>query len=108
MEKRLDEPCVRKAPEKIPTFDIKREKETFIEAKKDFADPSTPVAPAQPPQPPAQPQAASMDKVSTLSSFLQSCMKLLRNQNALKELQKFLAFCEPQRRVDKEKTVNRV
>ena len=33
-------------------------------------------------------------------------MKLLRNHNALKELQKVLPFCEPQRRVDKEKTVN--
>ena len=33
-------------------------------------------------------------------------MKLLRNQNALKELQKVLAVCEPQRRVDKEKIVN--
>ena len=53
-EKWIGEPCVRKAPEKIPAFDIEREKETFIEAKKYFADPSTPVAPAQPPQPPAQ------------------------------------------------------
>ena len=35
-------------------------------------------------------------------------MKLLRNQNALKELQKVLAFTEPQRRIDKAKTVNRV
>ena len=35
-------------------------------------------------------------------------MKILRNHNALKELQKFIAVCEPQRRVDKEKTVNRV
>ena len=70
MEKRLDEPCVRKAPEKIPAFDIEREKETFIEAKKDFADPSTPVSPVQPPQPLAQPQEASMDKLSTMSSFL--------------------------------------
>ena len=35
-------------------------------------------------------------------------MKLLRNQDALKELQKVLAFCDPQRRVDKEKNVNRV
>jgi len=35
-------------------------------------------------------------------------MKLLRNQNALNELQKFIASCEPQRSSGKEKTINRV
>ena len=35
-------------------------------------------------------------------------MKLLRNQNALNELQKVIASCEPQRRSDRGKTVNRV
>ena len=35
-------------------------------------------------------------------------MKLLRNQNALHELQKFIASCEPQRSSSKEKTINRV
>ena len=48
-EKQLDEAWVRKAPDKIPTFDVGREKETFLEAKKDFADPRPPVAPAQQP-----------------------------------------------------------
>ena len=108
MEKRLGEPCVCKAPEKILAFDIEREKETFMEAKKDFADPSTPVAPARPPPPLAQPQGSSMDKVSTLSSFLQSCLKLLRNQNALNELQKVISSCEPQQSHGRDKTVNRV
>ena len=46
-EKQPDEAWVRKTPEKIPAFDVEREKETFIEAKKYFADPSTSVAPAQ-------------------------------------------------------------
>ena len=46
-EKHPDEAWVRKTPEKVPTFDVGREKETFMEAKKDFADPSTSVAPAQ-------------------------------------------------------------
>ena len=78
------------------------------EAQCDIVDPSTAAVPAQQPQQDSQPQDASTDKVSTLSSFLQSCMKLLRNQNALKELQKFLAITDPQRRVDQEKTVNRV
>ena len=35
-------------------------------------------------------------------------MKLLRNQNALNELQKVIASCDPQRSSGKEKTVNRV
>ena len=35
-------------------------------------------------------------------------MKLLRNQNALNELQKVIQYCEPQRSSDKGKTINRV
>ena len=35
-------------------------------------------------------QEALPNQVSTLTSFLQSCMKLLRNQNALDELRKLL------------------
>ena len=46
-EKQPDEAWVRKTPEKVPTFDVGREKETFMEAKKDFVDPSTAVAPGQ-------------------------------------------------------------
>ena len=69
-EKQLDEAWVRRAPEKIPAFDVKREKETFMEAKKYFADPSTSVALAQQHQQQVQSQEASTDKVSTLSSFL--------------------------------------
>ena len=76
-EKQPDEAWVRNAPEKFPAFDIEREKETFMEAKRDFAAPNTSVAPAQQPQQQSRPQEALMDKVSTLSSFLQSCMKLL-------------------------------
>ena len=63
-----------------------------MEAKKDFADSRTSVAAMQQQ---SQSQEASPSQVSTLTSFLQSCMKLLRNQNALNELQKFIASCEP-------------
>ena len=107
-EKQPDEVWIRKTPEKVPTFDVGREKETFMEARKDFADPSTSVAPAQQHQQQLQSQEALMDKVSTLSTFLQSCMKLLRNQNDLNELQKVIASCEPRQSSGKEKTVNRV
>ena len=79
MEKRPAEAWVCKAPEKIPAFDIAREKETFMEVKKYFTGPSTYVTPAQHHQLPSQPQEASLDKVSTLSSLLKSCLKILRN-----------------------------
>ena len=68
-------------PEKIPAFDVGRERGTFMEAKKDFADPITSIETTQQHQQQLQPQEASSDQVSTLTSFLQSCMKLLRNQN---------------------------
>ena len=77
-----------------------------MEARRD--DVALAVVPTQQHQQESQPQEASTDKVSTLSSFLQSCMKLLRNHNALKELQKVIASCEPQRSVGREKNVNRV
>ena len=64
-----------------------------MEAKKDFVDPRTSVATMQQHQQQLQFQEASPDQVSTLTSFLQSCMKLLRNQNALNDLYKFIASC---------------
>ncbi len=91
--KLVEEPWVRKTPEKIPAFDVAREKGTFMEARKDFADPDMSVGVTQ--QQRQQLQEASSDKVSTLTSFLQSCMKLLRKQNALVELQKVIESCEP-------------
>ena len=65
-----------------------------MEAKKDFAGLITSVETMQQHQQQLQFQEASPDQVSTLSSFLRSCMKLLRNQNALNELQKVIASCE--------------
>ena len=45
--KHPDEAWVHKTPEKIPAFDVGREKGTLMEAKKDFADPRTSVANTQ-------------------------------------------------------------
>ena len=105
MPNRPVEALVRKAPEKIPAFDIIREKETFLEAKKIFAGPSPPSAPAQPQ---SSPREASLDKVSILSTFFQSCLKLLRNQDALNELQNVIASCESLQSCDQDKMVHRV
>ena len=46
-EKQPDEAWVHKTPEKVPTFNVGREKETFMEARKDVADLSTSVEPVQ-------------------------------------------------------------
>ena len=46
-EKQPTEAWVRKVPRKIPTVDVEREKETFMEAKRDFTDPNTLVVPTQ-------------------------------------------------------------
>ena len=78
--KQPDEAWFRKTPEKISAFDVGREKGTFMEDKKYFADPRTSVATTQQHQQQLQSQKASPNQVSTLTSFLQSCMKLLRNQ----------------------------
>ena len=45
--KQPDEAWVRKTLEKIPIFDVGREKVTFMEAKKYFAEPRTLVATMQ-------------------------------------------------------------
>ena len=50
----------------------------------------------------------SQGQVSTLSSFLQSCIKLLRNQNALNQLQKVIQSCEPHQSPESERVVSRV
>ena len=45
--KQPDEAWVRKTLEKIPSFNVGREKGKFMEAKKYFADPTTSVAATQ-------------------------------------------------------------
>ena len=66
---------VRKAPKKEPKFDLERAKETFMEAKRSFAKAST---------------LGSKDRLelemdpSMLTTFLETCMKLLRDSKAAK------------------------
>ena len=100
--------CTQKASKKFRALDPAKDQAPAQEAQCDIVDPGAAEVPARQPQQASQPQEASTDKVSTLSSFLQSCMKLLRNQNALKELQKVLAVIDPQRGFDQEKTVSHV
>ena len=41
-EKQPNEAWVHKAVEKTPAFDVRREKETFLEARQDFVDSNLP------------------------------------------------------------------
>jgi len=73
-----------KAPTKEPEFDLEHAKETFMEAKKIFIDAST---------------SGSKDKLkpemdtSMLTTFLDTCMKLLCDSKAMKGLQELITRC---------------
>ena len=45
--KQIEEHWVRRTPEKILAFDVRREKYRFMEARKDLADPNMSVATTQ-------------------------------------------------------------
>ena len=68
---------VHKAPTKEPEFDLKYVKETFMEAKKSFTKASTSGSKDQ-----LEPE---MDP-SMITTFLETCMKLLCNNKAVKGL----------------------
>lgn len=74
---------VRKAEQKQPPFDPLKERETFFEARREFADLSN------------MDQGKSYSHVDgNLRNFLESCIKLIRDQIALAELQSILRCCE--------------
>jgi len=68
---------VRKAPVKEPEFDLERAKEKFMEAKKSFAEGSILVSKEQ--------AELGMDP-SMLTTFLETCMKLLHYNKVVKGL----------------------
>ena len=76
--------CVRKAPTKELKFDLKRAKETFMEAKKSFTEASTSSSKDQ--------LEPGMDP-SMLTTFLETCMKLLHNSKDVKGLQELITRC---------------
>jgi len=75
---------VRKAPTKKLEFDLECTKETFMKAKKSFAEASTLGSKDQ-----TEPE---MDP-SMLTTFLETCMKLLRDNKAVKGLQELITRC---------------
>ena len=75
---------VRKAPMKEQKFDLECAKETFMEAKRSFVDASTSGSKDRP--------ELEMD-TSMLTTFLETCMKLLHDSKVVKGLQELINRC---------------
>lgn len=75
---------VRKAPTKEPEFDLEHIKEIFMEAKKSFIEAST---------------SGSKDHLelemdpSMMTTFLETCMKLLHDNKVVKVLHELITRC---------------
>ena len=83
--KQLEEDTwVRKGPTKEPEFDLECAKETFMEAKKRFIEASTSGSKDQ--------LELGMDP-SMLTTFLETCMKLVSDNKAVKGLQELITRC---------------
>lgn len=72
---------VRKAPTKQPEFDLECAKETSMEAKKNFIEASTLGS---------MDQTKSERDTSMLTTFLETCMKLLGDTRAVNGLQELI------------------
>lgn len=79
-----DSAWVRKAPVKEAEFDLERACQTFMEAKKSFAETSTSGNRNKPNQ--------EMDP-SMLTTFLETCMNLLHNRKVVKGLWELINRC---------------
>lgn len=79
-----DSTWVRKTPTKEAEFDLEHAKETFMETKKSFADDYTSESKDRP-EPKTDP--------SMLTTFLETCMKLLHDSEVVKGLQELINIC---------------
>ena len=79
-----DSTWVFKAWMKEPELDLEHAKETFMEARKSFTDASTSGSKDRP--------TPEMDPFM-LTTFLEICMKLLRDSKAIKGLQELINRC---------------
>lgn len=106
--------CVRKARENNTGFDLQEEKANFLEAKKSFVDIGDLTSNMQMqlvPKKNAPEVGTAMENPNStvLKSFLQTCMKLLRDQKAVEGLQKLIDNCASKENPQHEKfIVNKV
>lgn len=82
-EKTTIEPLIRPAVRKQERLDLKKEKETFVTACKDFAEVEASTS--------QQPEDFKVDE--EVEPFLQACMKLLYNPKAMEHLQALIDSC---------------
>ena len=82
-EKAAAEPLIQKAAIKKEGLDLQKEKETFVIDQQDFAkaEASTSQAPA------------NLKAEDEVKPFLQVCMKFLRSQRAVENLQALIDSC---------------
>lgn len=78
-----------KSPEKEATFDLARAKETFMEAKKSFAEASTSGSQGKT----LETSTTQESNHSVLTTFLETCMKLLCDRKAVEGLQELINKC---------------
>lgn len=80
---------VRKVAEKELDFDLDRAKETFMEAKKNFAEASTSRSQEK------MPGTSATQEVdpSILATFLKTCMKILHDHKVVEGLQELTEKC---------------
>jgi len=86
---------VRKVVDKDVGFNLNKEKETFMEAKRSFTDAGASTSRAQN-MCMKKPEGVSTTQEtdpSLVTSFLQTCMKLLRHQKAVEGLQELIDNC---------------
>lgn len=91
----VDNLWVKKADPNHPLFDPIQERDTFLEARRDFTDFGASTSQNQ------QGNGQIVDSErneGTLRNFLESFIKLIRDQTALVELQSLLGNCEKQGR----------
>ena len=109
-KKNIGQEWVHRAPSKAIPLDLQKNKETFHEAKASFDEPtqsgsqvpSSRGVPQQAPcgnSPEQIPQATTSgrcdedESIGSVQSFLHSCLKLLRNDKAVGELQRIIYQC---------------
>ena len=96
---------IRKAPGKAPPLNLQKNKEIFIDERDTFREPADKSSriPLRSETLHVEDMPVPYDKTSTatdvhtsVAQFLQSCMKLLKSENAIVELQKLINQYEPQ------------
>ena len=103
---------MRRAPSKTTSLDLQKNKETFHEAKASFDEPTqlgsqVPPSRGVPQQAPCGVSPVQISQATTsgtcnedeltgsVQSFLRSCLKLMRNEQAIRELQRIIDQCQP-------------